>query len=114
WLAKWAQEDLYGQIRAARAHAPIFTLHDGPPYANGRIHLGTALSKILKDFIVRSRTAAGFNAPYVPGWDCHGLPIEINVDKELGGRKARLPAVEIRAACRRYAEKYVELQREVF
>jgi isoleucyl-tRNA synthetase len=114
WLAKWAKEDLYGQIRAACQHAPIFTLHDGPPYANGRIHLGTALNKILKDFIVKSRTLAGFNAPYIPGWDCHGLPIEINVDKELGPRKAKMTAKEIRQACRRYAQKYVELQRQDF
>jgi len=114
WLAKWTQEDLYGQIRDARKDAPLFTLHDGPPYANGRIHLGTALNKILKDFIVKSRTLQGFNAPYVPGWDCHGLPIEINVDKELGPRKAKMSAVEIRQACRRYAEKYVDLQREDF
>jgi len=114
WLEKWAQEDLYGQIRAQRRTFPIFTLHDGPPYANGRIHLGTALNKILKDFIVKSKTLAGFNAPYVPGWDCHGLPIEINVDKELGPRKAQMTAVEIRQACRRYAEKYVEFQRQDF
>jgi isoleucyl-tRNA synthetase len=114
WLEKWEKEDLYGQIRAARKHAPIFTLHDGPPYANGRIHLGTALNKILKDFIVKSRTGAGFNAPYIPGWDCHGLPIEINVDKELGTRKARMNAVDIRHQCRRYAEKYVDLQRKDF
>jgi isoleucyl-tRNA synthetase len=114
WLAQWAKETLYEQIRAARRNAPIFTLHDGPPYANGRIHLGTALNKILKDFIVKSRTLAGFNAPYLPGWDCHGLPIEINVDKELGPRKAQMSVVEIRQACRRYAEKYVELQRQDF
>jgi len=114
WLAKWAKEDLYGQIRAARRDAPIFTLHDGPPYANGRIHLGTALNKILKDFIVKSKTLAGFNAPYLPGWDCHGLPIEINVDKELGPRKAQMTAVEVRQTCRRYAEKYVDLQRQDF
>ncbi len=114
WLAQWVKEDLYGQIRAARRNAPIFTLHDGPPYANGRLHLGTALNKILKDFIVKSKTQAGFNAPYVPGWDCHGLPIEINVDKELGTRKAQMTQVQIRQACRRYAEKYVDLQREDF
>ncbi len=114
WLAKWAQEDLYGRIRAARQGAPIFTLHDGPPYANGRIHLGTALNKILKDFVVKSKTLAGFNAPYLPGWDCHGLPIEINVDKELGPRKSRMSVVEIRQACRRYAEKFVDLQRGDF
>ena len=114
WLARWAEEDLYGQIRAARQTAPLFTLHDGPPYANGRIHLGTALNKILKDFIVKSRTLEGFNAPYLPGWDCHGLPIEIYVDRELGERKAQLSAVEIRQACRRYAAKYVDIQREDF
>jgi isoleucyl-tRNA synthetase len=114
WLEKWGREDLYGQIRAARKNAPVFTLHDGPPYANGRIHLGTALNKILKDIIVKSKTLAGFNAPYVPGWDCHGLPIEINVDKEIGPRKAEMSVVEIRAACRRYAEKYVNLQRQDF
>jgi len=114
WLAKWAQEDLYGRIRAARQGAPIFTLHDGPPYANGRIHLGTALNKILKDFVVKSKTLAGFNAPYLPGWDCHGLPIEINVDKELGPRKGQMSVVEIRQACRRYAEKFVDLQRGDF
>ena len=85
WLAQWAKENLYGQIRESRKDAPIFTLHDGPPYANGRIHLGTALNKILKDFIVKMKTLEGFNTPYLPGWDCHGLPIEINVDKELGG-----------------------------
>jgi len=114
WLAQWAKDDLYGQIRAARKDAPIFTLHDGPPYANGRIHLGTSLNKILKDFIVKSKTHEGFNAPYRPGWDCHGLPIEINVDKDLGPRKAQMSAVEIRQACRRFAEKYVNIQRQDF
>jgi isoleucyl-tRNA synthetase len=114
WLERWAKGGLYGQIRSARRNAPVFTMHDGPPYANGRIHLGTALNKILKDFIVKSKTLAGFNAPYLPGWDCHGLPIEINVDKELGLRKAAMSRVDIRHACRRYAEKYVELQREDF
>jgi isoleucyl-tRNA synthetase len=114
WLAKWAKEDLYAQIRAVRREAPLFILHDGPPYANGRIHLGTALNKILKDFIVKSRTMAGYNAPYLPGWDCHGLPIEINVDKELGARKAQMTTQEIRQACRRYAEKFVDIQRDDF
>lgn len=114
WLAVWAKDNLYQQIRTARRDAPLFTLHDGPPYANGRIHLGTALNKILKDFIVKSKTLAGFNAPYVPGWDCHGLPIEINVDKELGPRKAQMSQVQIRQACRRFAEKFVNLQREDF
>jgi isoleucyl-tRNA synthetase len=114
WLARWAEMDLYGNIREARRDAPVFTLHDGPPYANGEIHLGTALNKLLKDFIVKSRTLAGFNAPYIPGWDCHGLPIEINVDKELGPRKVKMTAGQIRQHCRRYAEKYVELQRRQF
>ncbi|HEV2351826.1 MAG TPA: isoleucine--tRNA ligase [Terriglobia bacterium] len=114
FLARWAGENLYGRIREARRDAPLFTLHDGPPYANGRLHLGTALNKILKDFIVKSKTQAGFNAPYLPGWDCHGLPIEINVDKELGARKAKMTQAEIRQACRRYAEKFVDLQREDF
>jgi isoleucyl-tRNA synthetase len=114
WLAKWAEMDLYGQIRAARKDAPLFTLHDGPPYANGAIHLGHALNKLLKDFIVRSKTLAGYNAPFLPGWDCHGLPIEIKVDQELGARKAQMTQVDIRRACRRYAEKYVKLQGDDF
>ena len=114
WLEKREKDDLYRPLRPARKHGKIFTLHDGPPYANGRIHLGTALNKILKDFIIKSKPIAGFNAPYVPGWDCHGLPIEINVDKELGARKARMNAVDIRHQCRRYAEKFVDLQRKDF
>src|SRR5438552_208160 len=113
-LEKWRTEKLYERIRESRKNSPIFTLHDGPPYANGRLHLGTALTKILKDLIVKSKTLAGFNAPFVPGWDCHGLPIEINVDKELGAGKSGMPVVEIRRACRRYAEKFVALQRADF
>ena len=113
-LERWEKEDLYGQIRQACAGRRAYILHDGPPYANGRIHLGTAFNKILKDFIVKSKTMAGFDAPYVPGWDCHGLPIEIKVDSELGARKAKMTAVEIRAECRKYAEKYVDLQRKDF
>src|SRR5262245_55939847 len=83
-LEAWKATDLYGQVRAARKDAPKYLLHDGPPYANGNIHLGTALNKILKDVVVRSRSLAGFDSPYVPGWDCHGLPIELRVDKDLG------------------------------
>jgi isoleucyl-tRNA synthetase len=113
-LERWEREDLYGQIRRARAGRPSYILHDGPPYANGNIHLGTALNKILKDFIVKSKTMAGFDSPYVPGWDCHGLPIEIKVDQELGARKAGMKPLEIRAACRKYAEKYVAIQRRSF
>jgi isoleucyl-tRNA synthetase len=113
-LERWEKEDLYGQIRAARAGRPTYILHDGPPYANGPIHLGTAFNKILKDFVVKSKTMAGYDSPYVPGWDCHGLPIEIKVDSELGGRKSQMPAIEIRRACRKYAQKFVDLQRKDF
>ena len=84
---------------------PTFVLHDGPPYANGQIHIGHALNKILKDMIVKSRTMAGFDAPYVPGWDCHGLPIELNVEKELGAAAKDQSPVEFRRACRAYAEQ---------
>ncbi len=113
-LARWEEEKLYHRIRASRAGRPTYILHDGPPYANGRIHLGTAFNKILKDFIVKSKNMAGFDAPYVPGWDCHGLPIELKVDNDLGGKKAHMSAVEIRRACRKYAEKYVDIQRTDF
>ena len=113
-LERWEKENLYERIRASRAGRPVYILHDGPPYANGRIHLGTAFNKILKDFIVKSKTMAGFDAPYVPGWDCHGLPIEIKVDSDLGASKAQMSAVEIRRACRKYAEKYIDLQRAGF
>ncbi len=113
-LARWEAEDLYGQIRQSRAGRPVYLLHDGPPYANGKIHLGTAFNKILKDFIVKSKTMAGFDSPYVPGWDCHGLPIEFKVDQDLGAKKAKMSAVEIRRACRKYAERWVEIQREDF
>ncbi len=113
-LARWEQEGLYRRIRESRAGRPRYVLHDGPPYANGRIHLGTAFNKILKDFIVKSKTMAGFDSPYVPGWDCHGLPIEIKVDHELGPKKAQMSAAEIRRACRQYAEKFVDLQRADF
>src|SRR5579863_800941 len=113
-LARWAEEDLYGQIRKSRAGKEVYILHDGPPYANGRIHLGTAFNKIVKDFIVKSRTMAGYDSPYVPGWDCHGLPIEHNVDKELGAKKAQMTTSQVRKVCRKYAEKWVNLQREDF
>ena len=110
----WRARDLYGAIRAARAGAPKFVLHDGPPYANGQIHIGTALNKILKDFVVKARTMAGFDAPYVPGWDCHGLPIELKVDRELGARKREMRVGDFRRECRRYAERYVSIQRADF
>jgi len=114
WLARWRDMDLYGQIRQNRAGRPKFVLHDGPPYANGHIHIGHALNKILKDFIVRSRTMAGYDAPYVPGWDCHGLPIELKVDRELGPKKRDMSVADFRLACRRYADEYVGIQREEF
>jgi isoleucyl-tRNA synthetase len=113
-LAAWTQSDLYGQIRAARAGSPKYILHDGPPYANGAIHLGHALNKCIKDFVVKTKTMAGFDAPYVPGWDCHGLPIEIKVDEQLGRKKLEMPAIAVRRACREYAQKYVDLQRSQF
>ena len=114
WLARWQEMDLYGQIRQKRAGRPKFVLHDGPPYANGHIHIGHALNKILKDFVVRSRTMAGYDAPYVPGWDCHGLPIELKVDRELGPKKRDMSVADFRRACRRYADGYVQIQREEF
>jgi isoleucyl-tRNA synthetase len=113
-LSHWESEDLYGKIRSARAGRPMYVLHDGPPYANGNIHLGHALNKILKDFIVKLKTMEGFDSPYIPGWDCHGLPIEIKVDGQLGPRKAQMTTAQIRAECRKYAEKYVDLQRADF
>jgi isoleucyl-tRNA synthetase len=114
WLARWTAMDLYGQIRQRRAGRPRFVLHDGPPYANGNIHIGHALNKILKDLIVRSKTMAGFDAPYVPGWDCHGLPIELKVDRELGPKKREMSIADFRRACRDYASRYVDIQREEF
>ena len=113
-LAGWTDQDLYGQIRRARAGAPKYILHDGPPYANGAIHLGHALNKCIKDFVVKTKTMAGFDSPYVPGWDCHGLPIEIKVDEQLGRKKLEMPAVSVRRACREYAQKYVDLQSSQF
>ena len=113
-LARWEAEGLYGRVRAARTGRPPFLLHDGPPYANGKIHMGTSMNKILKDLVVRSKTLAGFDAPYVPGWDCHGLPIELKVDKELGPKKRDLSPVAFRRACRAYAEKWIDVQRNDF
>ncbi|WP_353073943.1 isoleucine--tRNA ligase [Tunturiibacter gelidiferens] len=113
-LQAWQQSDLYAQIRAARAGQPKYILHDGPPYANGAIHLGHALNKCIKDFVVKTKTMAGFDAPYVPGWDCHGLPIEIKVDEQLGRKKLEMDPIAVRRACREYAQKYVDLQRSQF
>ncbi len=113
-LARWQEMDLYGLLRAAGRGRPRYILHDGPPYANGNIHLGHALNKILKDIIVKSRQMSGCDCPYVPGWDCHGLPIEHQVDKELKKKKLALSQLEVRQRCREYALKYVDIQRQDF
>src|SRR6202047_2524449 len=113
-LARWEEARIYERIREARKGSPTYILHDGPPYTSGPIHMGTALNKCLKDFIVKSKTMAGFDAPYVPGWDCHGLPIEIKVDKELGGKKLQMRPTDVRAECRKYAQKFLDLQRTQF
>jgi len=113
-LERWQQMGIYERIREARKGAPRYILHDGPPYTSGPIHMGTALNKCLKDFIVKSKTMSGFDAPYVPGWDCHGLPIEIKVDKELGGKKLQMAPSAVRAECRKYAQKFLDLQRTQF
>jgi isoleucyl-tRNA synthetase len=113
-LERWDGMNLYEAIRQKSAGRPKFVLHDGPPYANGTIHIGTALNKVLKDFIVKSRSMAGYDSPYVPGWDCHGLPIELKVDRELGPRKRQMSTADFRRACRAYAERFVNLQREGF
>ena len=113
-LKKWEVMGLYDRIRESSKDRPRFVLHDGPPYANGNIHIGTALNKILKDIVIRSRQMNGFDAPYVPGWDCHGLPIEHQVDQELGDKKKSMSQVEVRRHCRGYAEKYIKIQREEF
>src|SRR6266403_3223582 len=113
-LARWEQMAIYERVRQARKGAPLYVLHDGPPYTSGPIHLGTAMNKCLKDFIVKSKTMSGTDAPYVPGWDCHGLPIEIKVDKELGGKKLQMRPTDVRAECRKYAQKFLDLQRQQF
>ena len=113
-LKKWADMNLYQLIRDARAGAEKFILHDGPPYANADIHLGTALNKILKDFIVKSRTMMGYDAPYVPGYDCHGLPIELHVERKLGEKKKDMPALSIRRACREFAANALKRQTKDF
>lgn len=113
-LKRWEAEGLYKKIMDAGKGREKYTLHDGPPYANGNIHIGHALNKILKDFVVKSRYMMGYSTDYVPGWDCHGLPIELQVEKELGQKKQELSKVEIRKNCRAYAEKFVNIQREDF
>ncbi|MFN2257913.1 MAG: isoleucine--tRNA ligase [Desulfuromonadaceae bacterium] len=113
-LQKWEERNLDALIEEAEAGRPRFVLHDGPPYANGHTHIGHALNKILKDLVVKSRRMQGFATPYVPGWDCHGLPIELMVDKKLGKKKRDMSKAEIRRECRRYAEEWVDIQRDEF
>jgi isoleucyl-tRNA synthetase len=113
-LAAWERDDIYGKIRKVAKGRPTFILVDGPPYANGALHLGHSLNKILKDIIVKSSTLDGYDAPYVPGWDCHGLPIEMQVEKTHGRVGQKISAKEFRAACREYAIKQVDLQRGEF
>ena len=116
-LARWAEEKLYEQLRQARAGAKRFILHDGPPYANGDLHMGHAMNKILKDIVIRSRSLMGFDAPYIPGWDCHGLPIEWKVEEQYRKKKLdkdEVPKAQFRAECRAYAERWVAVQMEQF
>src|SRR5919199_6204909 len=109
-LKRWAEMGLYGLVRRARAGREKFVLHDGPPYANADIHLGTALNKILKDIVVRSRTMMGYDAPYVPGYDCHGLPIELHVERKLGEKRQGLNAEAFRRICREHAAEALKRQ----
>ncbi|MCK5697014.1 MAG: class I tRNA ligase family protein, partial [Gammaproteobacteria bacterium] len=113
-LAQWEEQGIYQQLREKAAGRPKFILHDGPPYANGNIHIGHAVNKILKDIIIKSQTLGGYDAPYIPGWDCHGLPIELNVEKKLGKAGVKVDAKTFRDGCRDYARKQVEGQKEDF
>ncbi len=113
-LERWEKSRIYERIREAHQGQPIYVMHDGPPYANGPLHLGTALNKTLKDFVVKCRSMSGYDAPYVPGWDCHGLPIEIKVDDLLGRKKLDMDPLAVREECRKYAQKYLDLQRQQF
>ena len=113
-LQRWEEMDLYARLRQSGEGRPRFILHDGPPYANGDIHIGHAVNKVLKDIIVKSKTLSGFDAPYVPGWDCHGLPIELNVEKKVGKAGVKVDAPTFRKACREYAGKQVDGQRRDF
>ena len=113
-IKKWEKEQTYKNIISRREKADLYVLHDGPPYANGHIHMGHALNKILKDIIVKHKSMSGYRAPYVPGWDCHGLPIELEVTKRLGSEAEKMPKSEIRRRCREYAEKFIEIQMDEF
>ena len=113
-LKLWDERGLYSKIRNARKGKETFHLHDGPPYANGQIHLGHAVNKVLKDIVIKSKTLSGFDAPFIPGWDCHGLPIELQVEKKIGSKKKTLPQEEFRAMCREYAAEQIDLQKHDF
>ncbi len=113
-LKKWQTLDIYQQLRKQGKNQQRFILHDGPPYANGHIHMGTAVNKVLKDIVVKSKTLSGFDAPFVPGWDCHGLPIELNVEKKVGKRGHKVTTTEFLKACRDYARSFIDIQREEF
>ncbi|NOZ33376.1 MAG: class I tRNA ligase family protein, partial [Alphaproteobacteria bacterium] len=117
WLKRWQDMDLYGTLRAQSAGREKFVLHDGPPYANGNIHIGHALNKVLKDLVSRSMQMLGYDSPYVPGWDCHGLPIEWKIEEQYrakGRNKDEVPVNEFRAECRQFAAHWVDVQREEF
>ncbi|MBI3737028.1 class I tRNA ligase family protein, partial [Candidatus Sumerlaeota bacterium] len=113
-LKKWEEEGLYARMQENRKDAPSYIFHDGPPYANGDIHLGHALNKILKDVVVRYKTLKGYRSPYIPGWDCHGLPIEQQVSKKLGAKLNQMAPVEVRRLCHEYASRFVDIQRGQF
>src|SRR3989442_10550198 len=113
-LARWESAKLYERLQTARQNAPLFVLHDGPPFANGDVNIGTALNKILKDVIVKYKTMRGFRAPYVPGWDCHGQPIEFKVKQELDKKGEKVSQAELRRRCRVFAESYIDIQRRQF
>jgi isoleucyl-tRNA synthetase len=113
-LEEWNRMEIYGRVLEARAGSPVYLLHDGPPYPTGDIHLGQGLNKSLKDMVVKSKAMAGFRAPYVPGWDCHGLPIEVKVEKELGGKKGKVSIPQFRKMCREFAARYVEAHKRDF
>src|SRR6056300_916058 len=113
-LKLWEETKLFDKLREQRKSAKSFILHDGPPYANGNLHLGHAVNKILKDFIIKSKTLSDFDAPYIPGWDCHGLPIELQVEKKVGKPGQKVTAKEFREKCRQYAAKQIDGQRQDF
>src|SRR3954466_4048486 len=110
-LKKWQDAKLYEQIQSARADAPKWVLHDGPPFANGDIHIGHVINHVLKDVVVRFHTMQGFLSPYVPGWDCHGLPIEHKIQQEIGPKIREMPPQDVRKRCHDYAQKYIDVQR---